>query len=112
MTRPEKDEHRPADSSAGVDQRRRRKGRWLLSLMLLVFLVMAAFTVRWWQYRHRSHARDTGYKARSSRQFSTHESRRNECESPAPAPTGEAISVSKIAISATHLYADTNQGAS
>ncbi|PZO11913.1 MAG: hypothetical protein DCF26_20175 [Burkholderiales bacterium] len=68
MTRPEKDEHRPAESSPGEgpyagDQHRRRKGRWLLLLMVLVFLAMAAFTARWWQFSHRSNALTAAYKA-------------------------------------------------
>ncbi|MFN7121361.1 MAG: hypothetical protein ACK4NM_04940 [Hydrogenophaga sp.] len=68
MTRPEKDEHKLAEPSAGerhdgADKRRRRKGRWLLSLMVLVFLTLAAFTVRWGQFGHRSNALSAAYKA-------------------------------------------------
>lgn len=68
MTRPGKDDHNPAEPSAGershgVDKRRRRKGRWLLSLMVLVFLALAAFTARWGQFGHRSNALSAAYKA-------------------------------------------------
>jgi len=68
LTNPEKEDHDSAEASAGerspgVDTRRRRKGRWLLSLMVLVFLALAAFTVRWGQYGHRSNALSAAYKA-------------------------------------------------
>ena len=68
MTRPERGEHKPAEPGngerpSGVEKRRRRRGRWLLSLMVLVFLALTAFTVRWWQYGHRSNALSAAYKA-------------------------------------------------
>lgn len=68
MTNPEKEDHDSAEASAGerspgVDTRRRRRGRWLLSLMVLVFLALAAFTVRWGQYGHRSNSLSAAYKA-------------------------------------------------
>ena len=68
MKRPKKDGHNSAEASAGerphgVDKRRRRKGRWLLSLMVLVFVALAVFTVRWGQFGHRSNALSAAYKA-------------------------------------------------
>lgn len=68
MTTPEREDPQRTERNreatlVRTEQHKRRRGRWLLWLMVLMFLGMAAFTVRWWQYGLRSNARSAAYKA-------------------------------------------------